>query len=254
MEQQQTKKASWYKKRVWVSIGCIFMIMLIFNGFLIHRVQTLTQQYQALKEEVSESREANERVLEMLVQIRDEQEKQSQELQKAMQVTQHKRLQKSNAILLKQEGYSCYTDLGAHSVISVEDMNKIIDYYAEHAAHSTVFKGHGEAFIEAANQTGLNPIYLFAHASCESDFGCSAIASDRFNFFGINAVDSNPDAAFDMGDNIDQGIIEGAKWIKSNYYDNGYTTLDAMHQAGYASDPNWASQISSLANAAIGLI
>ena len=49
-------------------------------------------------------------------------------------------------------------------------------------------------------------------------------------------------------------FIEGAKWIKSNYYDNGYTTLDSMHQAGYASDPNWASQISSLANAAIGLI
>lgn len=252
-EQQTTKKASWYK-RILTGVGLILMATLLLNGYLIQKVQTLTQQYQALKEEVSESREANERVLEMLVQIRDEQERQSQEIQKAMQVTHDKRLHKNNAILLKQEGYSCYTDLGAHSAISVEDMNKIIDYYAEHAVHSTAFKGHGQAFIEAANQTGLNPIYLFAHASCESDFGCSAIASDRFNFFGINAVDSNPNAAFDMGDNIDQGIIEGAKWIKQNYYDNGYTTLDAMHRAGYASDPDWASQISSLANAAIGLI
>jgi beta-N-acetylglucosaminidase len=190
----------------------------------------------------------------MLVEIRDKQEQQNQDLQKAIQLTTDKRIRKTNAILLKQEGYSRYTDLGNYSAISVEDMNKIIDYYAEHAVHSTAFKGHGKAFIEAANQTGLNPIYLFAHASCESDFGCSNIATDRYNFFGINAVDSNPDAAYAMGDDIDNGIIEGAKWIKRNYYDNGYTTLDAMHRAGYASDPNWASQISALANAAIRLI
>lgn len=252
-EQQQTKKASWYRRAL-VIMGLILVVLLFLNGFLVQRVQDLMQQYQFLKEEITESREANERVLAMLVEIRDKQEKQTEDLQKAMQITHDKRIRKTNVILLKQEGYSRYTDVGAHSAISVEDMNKIIDYYAEHAVHSTAFKGHGQAFIEAANQTGLNPIYLFAHASCESDFGCSAIAADRFNFFGINAVDSNPNAAFDMGDNIDQGIIEGAKWIKQNYYDNGYTTLDAMHRAGYASDPDWASQISSLANAAIGLI
>ena len=252
-EQQQTKKASWYRRAL-VIMGLILVVLLLLNGFLVQRVQGLTQQYQELKEEITESREANERVLAMLVEIRDKQEKQTEDLQKAMQITHDKRIRKTNVTLLKQEGYSRYTDVGAYSSISVEDMNKIIDYYAEHAVHSTAFKGHGQAFIEAANQTGLNPIYLFAHASCESDFGCSAIASDRYNFFGINAVDSNPNAAFDMGDSIDQGIIEGARWIKQNYYDNGYTTLDAMYRAGYASDPNWASQISSLANAAIGLI
>lgn len=250
---QKTKKASRYK-RILTGVGVLLMATLLLNGFLIQKIHYLGQQYQALKEEVSESHEANKRVLEMLVQIRDEQERQSQEIQKAMQVMHHKRLQKKNVRQLKQEGYSRYTDLSAYIAISVEDMNKIIDFYAEYAIHSTAFKGHGHAFIEAANQTGLNPIYLFAHASCESDFGCSVLASDRFNFFGINAVDSNPDAAFVMGNSIDQGIIEGAKWIKRNYYDNGYTTLDAMHRAGYASSPNWASEISSLANAAIGLI
>jgi len=253
MQGTAAKGASLNKRLVGV-VGTIFMGLILLNGFLVQKVDSLTEQYEALKQEVSESREANERVLSMLVEIRDEQEKQSQELQKAMQVTANKRLCKGNVMLLKAEGYSSYTDLGAHSTISVEDMDRIIDYYASHARHSTTFQGHGWAFIEAAKQTGLNPIYLFAHAACESDFGCSNIARGRHNYYGINAVDSNPSAAYAMGDGIDEGIISGANWIKHNYYDQGYTTLESMHNAGYATDPNWAEQITAIANTAIRVI
>lgn len=251
---EETKKVSLFR-RVGGWIGIIFVLgLLVINGYLIQEVQDLSKQYAVLHEEVVESREANENVLVMLQEIRDEQRKQSKDLQKAMRITMDKRIEKNNVILLKQIGYDPSTDLAAYNSISVEDMNKIIDYYAEHACHSTTFVGHGEAFIQAAKETGLNPIYLFAHASCESDFGCSYIATSRHNYFGINAVDSNPDAAYAMGDSIDEGIMTGARWIRKYYYDQGYTTLDSMYQAGYCTDSTWVNQISSIANTVISVI
>ena len=251
MDQKAEIKKTTLFKRIGGWMGITIFVLLVLTGWLTHKVVGLSEQYVALHEEVAKSREANERVLVMLTEIRDEQEKQARSLQQALQVTYDKRLQKNNIMLLKSQGYSQYTDLGAHSTISVEAMNNIIAYYEEHACHSMAFSGHGEAFIEAARITGLNPVYLFAHAACESDFGRSYLARDRHNYFGINAVDTNPNAAYAMGDGVDQGIIAGAVWIKKNYYDQGYTTLESMHNAGYATSPTWASEIVSIANSAI---
>ena len=88
----------------------------------------------------------------------------------------------------------------------------------------------------------------------ESGCGTSYLARERNNFFGINAVDSNPNLAYDMGDEVDEGIISGACWIKDNFYDNGYTSLYAMSNGGYASNPKWASDIVSVYNDAIELL
>jgi len=46
-----------------------------------------------------------------------------------------------------------------------------------------------------------------------------------------------------MGDNLEEGIINGAKWIKEKYYDKGRTTLNKMKAAGYASDSKWVGNI-----------
>ena len=123
----EAKKVSLFR-RVGGWIGIIFVLgLLLINGYLIQEVQDLSKQYAALHEEVVESREANENVLVMLQEIRDEQRKQSQDLQKAMQITMEKRVEKNNVLLLKQEGYDPSTDLAAYNSISVEDMNKIIE-------------------------------------------------------------------------------------------------------------------------------
>jgi beta-N-acetylglucosaminidase len=225
--------------------------MALVNGYLLYKVTDMSKEYEKIRVEVEESREANEKVLAMLSEIRDEQAKQSRQIGKVSNVAYTKKL---NVAHMKETGYSIYTDIGSNSIISVEDMDRIIEYYEAHAAHSTAFKGHGKAFVEAAKETGLNPVYLFAHASCESDFGNSYLASTRHNYYGINAVDNNPGAADVMGDDVSAGIIAGARWIKSNYYDNGYTTLSEMHKAGYASDPEWADNIAALANSAIGVM
>lgn len=54
-----------------------------------------------------------------------------------------------------------------------------------------------------------------------------------------------------MGDGVDEGVIAGAMWIKRNYYDQGYTTLAAMKDAGYASNDSWCNNIASIANTSI---
>ena len=57
-----------------------------------------------------------------------------------------------------------------------------------------------------------------------------------------------------MGDSVEEGIIEGAKWIKANYYDNGYTTLGAMKRANYATDPNWPYNITNIMNQSLNAL
>ena len=167
----------------------------------------------------------------------------------------NKRAIESHAEALDEakNGISIHSDLegGKKVALNANDMNRIIDGWTKHIKYDSVLKGHGEAFIQASRETGLDPVYLLAHAIVESGCGTSYLAVNRNNFFGINAVDSNPSLASHMGDSVDQGIIAGAHWIKSNFYDNGYTSLYAMSNGGYASNPRWASDIVSVYNDAI---
>lgn len=220
-------------------ISVLLIISLGLNMYLYSRISKVETQLDQVQQEVADSREANEQVLEMLKEVRNVQEKQN----KALEITMRC---KSNEKYIKQMGFTKYTDLGSHSNISVATMNKIIDYYDSKVHGGTPFKGKGEAFCRAADETGLNPIYLFAHACVESSYGNSYLGVTKNNYFGINAVDTDPGRADVMGDSVDAGIVNGAKWIKSNFYDNGYTTLADMQQGGYASDPKWADVIESI--------
>lgn len=243
-----TKKSS-SRFKITMLVMMILLIVTV-NGFLIYKVTTISKQYAEIQTEVKSSRMANERVLVMLREIKDEQQRQSDQMQDIKNVAY---IKKANVMTMKQVGFSVYTDLGANSTISVEDMERIISYYSQ-MTNGNAFDGHAEAFIEASKETGLNPVYLFAHAAEESGFGTSYLARTRHNYFGINAVDADPGLAYAMGDDIDQGIMAGARWIKSNYYDNGYTTLNSMHNAGYATATEWANSIASIANRAIEVL
>ena len=246
----QVQKA---KKRLTV-MSLILATSVAVNCFSIYKIVDMQQQVDAMHDEVQESREANQQVLAMLKDVRDTQEKQNKALQISMKKQKEKETQKSNIILLKSVGLHGDMDLGSYSNLSVEDMDKIIDYYDSMINGGSRFKGKGYVFVEAAKETGLNPVYLFAHAACESSYGNSYLARTRNNFFGINAVDANPGRADIMGDSVDEGIINGAKWIKSNFYDNGYTTLNEMRDAGYASGESWSKDIQNIANDGLDIL
>ena len=123
------------------------------------------------------------------------------------------------------------SDLSNKSVyVTTEDMNNIIKHFDP--SGTSPFQGQGNVFIEASKQSGLDPIYIFAHASWESDYGRSYLARDRGNYFGINAIDANPNAAHHMGNTMYDGIVNGAVWISKNYYQEGQTSLNSMIYGG----------------------
>lgn len=153
-------------------------------------------------------------------------------------------------IVVPDEKVTPHTDLAVNSRMDTETMNKIIDRFAE--VNNTRFVGHGQAFIEASNQTGLDPVFILSLSCLEGNWGNSDIAINKNNFMGIGAFDSDPyGCSYVMGDTIDQGIIEGAKWVKANYYDQGQTSLHAMiygPKMYSSSRDHWIRSICSLMN------
>lgn len=136
----------------------------------------------------------------------------------------------------KKYDINAYTNLAHNTRITSEQMNAIINYWEVNHVGNTPFSGKGEAFIRAAEESGLDPVYLLAHAALESAWGNSYLGRTRHNYFGIAAFDSDPNAAYHMGDSVDNGIIEGAKWIRINFYNHGCTNLQTMIDIGnYAS-------------------
>ncbi len=119
-----------------------------------------------------------------------------------------------------------YTNLSAMRDIDTSQMNKIIDFW-DSKCGGTPFKNKGQVFIDASKASGLDPVYILAHAATESGWGKKHMSH---NYFGIGAYDSNPENAHSYGNSdIDQGIIQGAKWISEEYYNIGQTSLYEMN-------------------------
>lgn len=237
------------KSNLGLTIILLSIILFLFcsigvNIYAIYKIKEVQNQYTEIKQSVNESNEANQQVLAMLKEIKNTQAQQNGLLQKTV-------ARKQTINLLKENGISSDTDLSIGvGKLTASDMDKIINYYDSKVGCSR-FKGKGYVFIQASKESGLSPIYIFAHAALESGFGSSHLARVNNNYFGINAIDADPGQAYHMGDSVDQGIINGAIWIKRNYYDNGYTTLNSMSSAGYATDKNWSYKISNIANTSI---
>jgi len=141
------------------------------------------------------------------------------------------------------------SDLGyTEATLTAADLDNWIN---SKAPEGSMMRGMGATFLKAGQEYGLDPRYLVAHAAEESAWGTSRIAKDKGNFFGIGAFDNSPySSAYEFKDGggtaAEKGIMGGAKWISEKYYGKGRTTLDKMHQAGYATNSDWASNIASI--------
>jgi murein DD-endopeptidase MepM/ murein hydrolase activator NlpD len=117
-------------------------------------------------------------------------------------------------------------DLGYFSPVNAYEMDVWI---SKNAPKNSPFRNNGAIFIEASKISGLDPRYILAHAAVESAWGTSNIAKTKGNYFGIGAFNSSPmSSAKTFGKMLKTGIIEGAKWIKKNYYNKGQTSLYNM--------------------------
>lgn len=145
-------------------------------------------------------------------------------------------------------------DLRVFSPITESELN---DWIKSKAPVGSPFIGRADVFIKASKETGLDPKYLVSHAATESAWGTSAIAQAKNNYFGIGSFNNSPySSSYDFNDGLENGIIEGAKWIKANYIDDGQTSLYLMQYGNqkhvYCQDnsgnanPSWIEQIAKI--------
>lgn len=133
--------------------------------------------------------------------------------------------------------------------ISADDMETIIQYFMDKAGISdSVYKGNGQAFIDASKETGYDPIFLLGLAINESGVKGSSLHRSKNNPYSIAMCDSNPGGGFTLGETYGDGIINGAIYINKHWYDKGRTTLNKMvYEGNYSSSKGeWVSAITSI--------
>jgi beta-N-acetylglucosaminidase len=112
--------------------------------------------------------------------------------------------------------------------------------------------GLGASFMQAETTYHVSARYFVAHAILESAWGASWIAVNKHNLFGFGADDANPNGDAMTFPSFDACIQYVAQFIEGNYLTVGGQfyhgpTLRGMN-VDYASDPNWAEKIASIAD------
>jgi beta-N-acetylglucosaminidase len=112
--------------------------------------------------------------------------------------------------------------------------------------------GLGASFMQAETTYHVSARYFVAHAILESGWGTSDIAQFKHNLFGFGADDANPYVDATTFASFDACIQYVAQFIATNYLTVGGQfyhgpTLRGMN-VDYASDPNWAEKIASIAD------
>lgn len=149
--------------------------------------------------------------------------------------------------------------LGETVELSAEELNETLEGRG-------ILEGHGETFLNAQQQYGLNALYLISHAQVETGNGNSELAqgievdgTTYYNFFGIGAFDQqtvsegSSYAARSDWTSPEAAIMGGAQFISENYVAAGQDTLYAMRwnpespgRHLYATDIEWALKIGGL--------
>lgn len=237
-----------HTKRILIALSLLIGIIIVVNTALWIHVKQMNSQIVEIQQQMEENNIANTKVLDMLVNI----QKQQQQIESQLKTI---KAHDDNVSNLKQTRFTLDSDLSATSSeaqgLTSEDMNKIINYWVYHMGVSNEFINKGDAFIKAAKESGLNPIYILAHAAWESGWGSSYLARTKHNYFGINAIDEDPGQSYHMGSSTTEGIVSGADWIKKNFYAQGYTSLSRMRAGGYATDPSWGTNILNIMNTSL---
>lgn len=143
--------------------------------------------------------------------------------------------------------FTAYMDLSCRNTVTVDDMNEVIDHWLN--GRDSKLKDQGKAFITASKETGLDPVFLLSLAAQEGGWTVSNLHASKNNPYSINMVDSNPSQGYHLGNEYGEGIVNGAKWIKEHYYDEGQTTLNSMiygHKKYSSSEDKWINDISNI--------
>lgn len=149
------------------------------------------------------------------------------------------------------DGYSsgCFVGLGSYDGIVSAGLSALQSEFVD--------KYHTIA-IQLSSEYGIPWEAVMAQGILESASGTSKFARERNNFFGINAVDSDPNKATSYS-TPQEGWKGYYEFIKNNsryaaagafnYKNDPYGYIQAIKNAGYATDPNYIPKISGLIKA-----
>ena len=106
---------------------------------------------------------------------------------------------------------------------------------------------------QVQEQYGVPPLVTLGQAALETGFGTSNFARERNNFFGMNAIDSDPNQAYGYSDPgasfMDYGRLISQEPRYAQAYaqrEDPYAMLAGIRQAGYATDPNYIQKVHSI--------
>ena len=108
--------------------------------------------------------------------------------------------------------YTVNSDALSKSGLSAAQLNSIVA--------GTGLAGLGQAFLDAENEYGLNALFILAHGAVESAWGTSFLATSRNALFGLNAYDTNPEAATGYATKADS-VSGYASFLNSYYLHSG---------------------------------
>lgn len=113
--------------------------------------------------------------------------------------------------------YDINSDVLGKSGANAAQLNSLLE--------GTGLAGLGNNFADAEGLTGINALFIIAHAALESAWGKSKIAKSKNNLFGIGAIDSAPGQAMAF-DSFTECIGYYAGWLKSEYLTEGGTWFE----------------------------
>ena len=142
--------------------------------------------------------------------------------------------------LWKNGGNIQETDLGyTTDKATRENLERLIEETNPNPIDAEEYSGY---FYEAGQASGLDPRFLYAFWSINTNHGSEDAWMLTHNAFGWSTGEEFSSAK--------EGIIEGSKLISINYYNEGQTTLNKMVEddSGHivSADENWAKAVASV--------
>ena len=142
-------------------------------------------------------------------------------------------------------------DLANKEVVTEDDISYLIDHYLQFYPDSAL-RGCAMAFIDASNETGLDPLFLLSLCGIESAWGSNKRHKDMNNPYSFGMYGDGVHNGYSLGESFYDGIVNGARYIYQHYYQAGQTSLYLMNHVkdhSYcAGDRDWEYQIEAEMN------
>lgn len=121
--------------------------------------------------------------------------------------------------------HAIYYQLVSYRTKTSYTASQLDSYIAFVKGSASVYYGKANEFVKYQNLYGVNAAMEMAFANLESGYGTSSYAVNRYNLFGINAGDANPDDA-SYYESVGDCIAYHTRYILSRGYFDAYAYIN----------------------------